>query len=38
MREAEGESLKHQIVSLGPNYLIFGTGRHAWYVYNRKYV
>ncbi|PPQ87954.1 hypothetical protein CVT25_001139 [Psilocybe cyanescens] len=29
MREEEGENIKHQIVSLSPDYLVFGAGRHA---------
>lgn len=29
-REEDGEGLKHQMVSLGSDYLTFGTGRHAW--------
>ncbi|KAF9559724.1 cytochrome P450 [Agrocybe pediades] len=29
MRDEEGENIKHQIVSLSPDYLTFGTGRHA---------
>ncbi|TFK43278.1 cytochrome P450 [Crucibulum laeve] len=29
MREGEGESIKHQMVSLGLDYLTFGNGRHA---------
>ena len=34
MRGKEGESqAKHSLVSLNPEYLLFGHGRHAWYVY-----
>ncbi|KAH9477541.1 Cytochrome P450 monooxygenase 103 [Psilocybe cubensis] len=29
MREEEGESIKHLLVSLSPDYLVFGLGRHA---------
>jgi hypothetical protein len=32
MREQEGESLKHQIVTLDLEYILFGHGRHAWYA------
>ncbi|CAA7260276.1 unnamed protein product [Cyclocybe aegerita] len=28
-REVESESIKHQMVSLSPDYMVFGTGRHA---------
>jgi hypothetical protein len=30
MRENEGESTKHGMATLAPDYLIFGQGRHAW--------
>src|SRR5690242_5004949 len=30
--EADSESAKHQMVSVTPDYLVFGYGRHAWYV------
>lgn len=33
MREEDGESLKHQSVALGNDYFVFGTGRHAWYLF-----
>ncbi len=33
MREKEGESSKYSLVSLDLDYLLFGHGRHAWYVY-----
>ncbi|PPQ77970.1 hypothetical protein CVT26_005275 [Gymnopilus dilepis] len=29
LRQGEGEDTKHQLVSLSPEYLTFGTGRHA---------
>ncbi|KAH9477542.1 Cytochrome P450 monooxygenase 103 [Psilocybe cubensis] len=29
IREAEGEGVKHQMVYLSPDYVLFGTGRHA---------
>jgi hypothetical protein len=32
MRQAEGEAAKYQAVSLGLDYVPFGTGRHAWLV------
>ena len=28
----ELDSIRHQMVSLEPTYLLFGYGRHAWYV------
>ena len=28
-----GESVKHQFAATSPEYLPFGRGRHAWYVY-----
>ena len=33
MREKEGDSSKHSLVSLDLDYLLFGHGRHAWYAY-----
>jgi cytochrome P450 len=30
MRESEGESTKHQMVSLSQDFVAFGNGRHAW--------
>lgn len=30
MREGDGESIKHQMVSLTLDYITFGTGRHGW--------
>lgn len=32
LREAEGESAKHHMVSTSTEYLAFGHGQHAWYV------
>lgn len=32
MREAEGESAKHHSVNTGTQYLVFGHGKHAWFV------
>jgi cytochrome P450 len=32
--ETESEALKHQTVSLRPEYLLFGYGKHAWFVLN----
>jgi cytochrome P450 len=32
LRKGEGESLRHQMVSLSSEYVIFGNGRHAWFV------
>lgn len=34
MREGDGEldSIKHQMVSLNFDQIVFGHGRHAWYV------
>ena len=32
MREDEGESTKHQTVALGLDWVIFGGGKHAWFV------
>ena len=32
MRENEGESTKHGMATLTPDYLTFGQGRHAWYL------
>ena len=32
MREAEGESVKHQIVTTSNDNIAFGHGKHAWYV------
>ena len=35
MREAsEGESTKHQFVNTSIEYILFGHGKHAWYVRN----
>ena len=31
MREQEGASMKHQIVTLDLEYAMFGHGRNAWY-------
>ena len=33
MRDDQGEGTKHQMVNLSPDYIPFGLGRHAWYVY-----
>ncbi|GAV99331.1 cytochrome p450 [Lentinula edodes] len=33
MRNREGESIKHQTISPGPDYITFGNGRHAWTVF-----
>lgn len=30
VREREGDSPKHNMVNIGPNYLTFGYGRHSW--------
>lgn len=32
MREAEGEGTKHQFVNTSVEYILFGHGKHAWYV------
>ena len=32
MREQGGESMKHQIVTLDLDFVLFGHGRHAWYA------
>lgn len=32
MADKEGDDPKNQVVSLTPEFLIFGTGRHAWLV------
>ena len=32
IREKEGESSKHSLVSLDLDYILFGHGRHAWYI------
>ena len=32
----EGESVKHQFTNTSAEYLAFGFGKHAWYVYHRK--
>jgi hypothetical protein len=32
MREEAGEGIKHQMVTPSPDFLLFGLGRHAWYV------
>ena len=32
MREAEGENTKHQFVNTSIDYILFGHGKHAWYV------
>ena len=36
MREQEGESTKHLMVTPTPSYLTFGQGRHAWYLKNHS--
>ncbi len=33
MREEEGEGTKHQMVTTSSEYVPFGHGRHAWYVF-----
>ena len=33
MRSEEGASIKHQFVSTSPEYVPFGHGKHAWYVF-----
>jgi hypothetical protein len=33
MREQEGESIKHGMVTLTPEFVTFGHGRHAWYKF-----
>ena len=34
MRGNEGEAQsRHSLVSLDPDYILFGLGRYAWYVY-----
>lgn len=32
MRDEEGEDTKHHFVSTSPEYIVFGHGKHAWYV------
>jgi hypothetical protein len=32
MREQAGEGIKHQMVTPSTDFLLFGLGRHAWYV------
>ena len=32
-KDLDGESPKHSLVSLDLDYMLFGHGRHAWYVY-----
>lgn len=41
MREkgtSEYDPLRHQMVSLDTTYLLFGHGRHAWYVPDSRYI
>ena len=33
MRDEDGEGLRHQMVSTGSDYIAFGHGKHAWYVF-----
>ena len=33
MRELDGESSRHQFVSTSTEYIPFGHGKHAWYVF-----
>ena len=33
MRHTEGEGTKHQYVNTSTEYIHFGHGRHAWYVF-----
>lgn len=33
LREEDGEGTKHQFVSTATDYIPFGHGRHAWYVF-----
>ena len=32
MCDNEGEGIKHGMATLTPDYLVFGQGRHAWYL------
>jgi len=34
MREREGENAKHYSVNTGMEFLTFGHGKHAWYVFH----
>ena len=38
LREEKGEGLKHQMVSTSVEYMPFGHGRHAWWVFKFPFI